>query len=104
MLFSFFFFLLNKLQQFDRKRTPFPHPQVFSKIATHKSPIITRFNSRVLRNHENISFHPEPSKRAAIISSSDAMNLGAQLNEILNRFNELSVEMVAQRHMIDQLV
>ena len=39
-----------------------------------------------------------------MITSSDAASLGVQLSEVLNKVNELSVEMVAQRRMIDQLV
>ncbi|XP_071909679.1 uncharacterized protein [Coffea arabica] len=50
-----------------------------------------------------MSTHPESSERPAT-SSTDLANLGAQLSEVLNRFNELSVEMMAQRHVIDQLV
>ena len=37
-------------------------------------------------------------------SSTDLANLGAQLSEVLNRFIELSVEMIAQWRVIDQLV
>ena len=37
-------------------------------------------------------------------TSSDVAYLGVQLSEVLNKFNELSVEMPAQRCMIDQLV
>nr|XP_027086631.1 uncharacterized protein LOC113708367 [Coffea arabica] len=51
-----------------------------------------------------MSTHPEPSDRPVITSSTDLANLGAQLNEVLNRFNELSVEMMVQRRVIDQLV
>nr|XP_027103119.1 uncharacterized protein LOC113724408 [Coffea arabica] len=51
-----------------------------------------------------MSTHPEPSDRPVITSSTDLANLGVQLNEVLNRFNELSVEMMAQRRVIDQLV
>nr|XP_027102201.1 uncharacterized protein LOC113723226 [Coffea arabica] len=51
-----------------------------------------------------MSTHPEPSDRPVTTSSTDLANLGAQLNEVLNRFNELSVDMMAQRRMIDQLV
>ncbi|XP_071920609.1 uncharacterized protein [Coffea arabica] len=51
-----------------------------------------------------MSTHPEPSDRPVTTSSTDLANLGAQLNEVLNRFNELSVEMMAQRRVIDQLV
>nr|XP_027122101.1 uncharacterized protein LOC113739054 [Coffea arabica] len=51
-----------------------------------------------------MSTHPEPSDMPVTISSTDLANLGAQLNEVLNRFNELSVEMMAQWRMIDQLV
>ena len=39
-----------------------------------------------------------------MISSSDAVNLGAHLSEMLNRFNELSAKMATQRRIIDQLV
>nr|XP_027067841.1 uncharacterized protein LOC113693512 [Coffea arabica] len=51
-----------------------------------------------------MSTHPEPSDRPATISSTDLANLGAQLSEVLNQFNELSVEMIVQRRVIDQLV
>ncbi|XP_071920624.1 uncharacterized protein [Coffea arabica] len=51
-----------------------------------------------------MSTHPESSDRPATTSPTDLANLGAQLSEVLNRFNELSVEMTAQRHVIDQLV
>ena len=39
-----------------------------------------------------------------MIPSSDVASLGAQLSEVLNRFNELNVEMATQRCVIDQLV
>ena len=39
-----------------------------------------------------------------MIPSLDVASLGAQLSEVLNGFNELSIEMVAQRRAIDQLV
>nr|XP_027118542.1 uncharacterized protein LOC113735752 [Coffea arabica] len=42
--------------------------------------------------------------RPATTSPTDSANLGAQLSEVLNQFNELSVEMMAQRRVIDQLV
>ncbi|XP_071920618.1 uncharacterized protein [Coffea arabica] len=51
-----------------------------------------------------MSTHPEPSDRPVTTSSTDLANLGAQLNEVLNRFNELSIEVMAQRRVIDQLV
>ncbi|XP_027156181.1 uncharacterized protein LOC113756909 [Coffea eugenioides] len=51
-----------------------------------------------------MSTHPESSDRPATTSATDLANLGAQLSEVLNRFNELSVEMMAQRRVIDQLV
>ncbi|XP_027109231.1 uncharacterized protein [Coffea arabica] len=51
-----------------------------------------------------MSTHPEPLDRPVTTSSTDLVNLGAQLNEVLNQFNELSVEMMAQRRAIDQLV
>ena len=38
------------------------------------------------------------------MSPTDLTNLGAQLSEVLNSFNELSVEMMAQWRVIDQLV
>ncbi|XP_071900950.1 uncharacterized protein [Coffea arabica] len=47
---------------------------------------------------------PETSKRSAIITSPDFTALGAQLSEVLGKFNELSAEMTAQRRVIDQLV
>ena len=74
------------------------------KIATRKSPVITRSHSRALKYYENVSFYPELSERFAIIPSSDATNLGVQLSEMLNKFNELSAEMAAQKRMINQLV
>ncbi|XP_027171636.1 uncharacterized protein LOC113771226 [Coffea eugenioides] len=51
-----------------------------------------------------MSTHPESSDRPATTSPIDLTNLGAQLREVLNRFNELSVGMMAQRRVIDQLV
>ncbi|XP_027151968.1 uncharacterized protein LOC113752024 [Coffea eugenioides] len=51
-----------------------------------------------------MSTHPESSDRPATTSPTDLTNLGAQLREVLNRFNELSVGMMAQRRVIDQLV
>ncbi|XP_027158367.1 uncharacterized protein LOC113759986 [Coffea eugenioides] len=51
-----------------------------------------------------MSMHPESSDRPITTSSTNLANLGAQLSEVLNRFNELSVEMTAQRRVIDQLV
>ena len=57
-----------------------------------------------LRNSVNMSTHPESSDRSATTSSADLANLGAQLSEALNKFNEFSMEMAVQRRMIDQLV
>ncbi|XP_027171981.1 uncharacterized protein LOC113771608 [Coffea eugenioides] len=51
-----------------------------------------------------MSTHPESSDRPATISPTDLANLGDQLSEVLNRFNELRVEMMAQRRVVDQLV
>nr|XP_027076582.1 uncharacterized protein LOC113700352 [Coffea arabica]XP_027089706.1 uncharacterized protein LOC113710853 [Coffea arabica] len=51
-----------------------------------------------------MSTHPESSDRPATTSPTDLASMGAQLSEVLNRFNELSVEMMAQRRIIDQLV
>ena len=51
-----------------------------------------------------MSAHPESSDKSATTSSADLANLGAQLSEVLNKFNELSMEMTAQRRVIDQLV
>ena len=51
-----------------------------------------------------MSTHPESSDRSATTSPADVANLGAQLSEALNKFNELSRQMAIQRHMIDQLV
>ena len=48
--------------------------------------------------------HPESSDRSTTTSSADLANLGAQLSEVLNKFSELSIEMTAQRCVIDQLV
>ncbi|XP_027168644.1 uncharacterized protein LOC113768468 [Coffea eugenioides] len=47
---------------------------------------------------------PETSERSAIVTSPDFTALGAQLSEVLGKFNELSAEMAAQRRVIDQLV
>ncbi|XP_027077130.1 uncharacterized protein [Coffea arabica] len=47
---------------------------------------------------------PETSERSAIVTSPDITALGAQLSEVLGKFNELSAEMAAQRRVIDQLV
>ena len=51
-----------------------------------------------------MSTHLESSDRPATTSPTDLANLGAQLSEMLNKFNELSMEMTAQRRVIDQLV
>ncbi|XP_027151907.1 uncharacterized protein LOC113751963 [Coffea eugenioides] len=51
-----------------------------------------------------MSTYPESSDRPVTTSSTDLVNLGAQLSEVLNRFNELNMEMTAQRRVIDQLV
>ncbi|XP_071909680.1 uncharacterized protein [Coffea arabica] len=51
-----------------------------------------------------MSTHPKPSDRPATTSPTDLENLGAQLSKVLNRFNELSIEMMPQRRVIDQLV
>ncbi|XP_027182219.1 uncharacterized protein LOC113780636 [Coffea eugenioides] len=51
-----------------------------------------------------MSTHPESSDRPATTSPFDLANLGAQLSEVFSRFNELSVEMMTQRRVIDQLV
>ncbi|XP_071905667.1 uncharacterized protein [Coffea arabica] len=51
-----------------------------------------------------MSTHPESFDRPIATSSTDLANLGAQLSEVLNRFNELSTEMTAQRRVIHQLV
>ncbi|XP_071912359.1 uncharacterized protein [Coffea arabica] len=47
---------------------------------------------------------PETSKRSTMVTSPDFTALGAQLSEVLGKFNELSAEMAAQRRVIDQLV
>ena len=39
-----------------------------------------------------------------MIAPSDTATLRAKLSEMLSKFNELSIEMAAQRHTIDQLV
>ena len=46
----------------------------------------------------------EVSERSAIVVSLDLIALRVQLSEVLGKFNELSAEMTAQRHVIDQLV
>ncbi|XP_027155279.1 uncharacterized protein LOC113755474 [Coffea eugenioides] len=51
-----------------------------------------------------MSTHPESSDRPVMAPSTDLANLGAQLSEVLNKFNELSMEMTAQRRVIHQLV
>ncbi|XP_027169533.1 uncharacterized protein LOC113769267 [Coffea eugenioides] len=51
-----------------------------------------------------MSTHPESSDRPVTTSSANLENLRAQLSEVLNKFNELSMEMIAQRRVIDQLV
>nr|XP_027067607.1 uncharacterized protein LOC113693243 [Coffea arabica] len=51
-----------------------------------------------------MSSAPEASERSAMVTSPDFTALGAQLNEVLGKFNELSAEMAAQRRVIDQLV
>nr|XP_027096027.1 uncharacterized protein LOC113715923 [Coffea arabica] len=51
-----------------------------------------------------MSTHPESFDRPATTSPFDLVNLGAQLSEVFSRFNELSVEMMTQRRVIDQLV
>ncbi|XP_071921398.1 uncharacterized protein [Coffea arabica] len=51
-----------------------------------------------------MSSAPEASERSAMVTSPDFTALGAQLSEVLAKFNELSAEMAAQRRVIDQLV
>ena len=51
-----------------------------------------------------MSAHPESSGRSTTTSAADLTNLGAQLSEMLNKFNELSMEMTEQWRLIDQLV
>nr|XP_027093704.1 uncharacterized protein LOC113714104 [Coffea arabica] len=51
-----------------------------------------------------MSTHPKSSDRPVTAPLADLANLGAQLSEVLNKFNELNMEMTTQRHMIDQLV
>ncbi|XP_071936374.1 uncharacterized protein [Coffea arabica] len=51
-----------------------------------------------------MSSMPEASDRSALVVSSNLTALGAQLSEMLGKFNELSAEMAAQRRVIDQLV
>nr|XP_027124338.1 uncharacterized protein LOC113741048 [Coffea arabica] len=77
---------------------------IFFTIATQRSPIITRSRSRALRQPVNMSSMPEASERSAMVTSPDFTALGAQLSEVLDKFNDLSVEMAAQRLVIDQLV
>ena len=50
-----------------------------------------------------MSTHPESSDRPATVPPTDSANLGIQLSEVLNKINDLSTEVTAQRHMIDQL-
>nr|XP_027109278.1 uncharacterized protein LOC113729153 [Coffea arabica]XP_027109284.1 uncharacterized protein LOC113729158 [Coffea arabica] len=51
-----------------------------------------------------MSTHTELSDMSATTPPADTANLEVQLSEMLNKFNELSVEMSTQRRMIDQLV
>nr|XP_027122176.1 uncharacterized protein LOC113739131 [Coffea arabica] len=51
-----------------------------------------------------MSTHPESSDRPVTAPLADLANLRAQLSEVLNKFNELNMEMTTQWHMIDQLV
>nr|XP_027069697.1 uncharacterized protein LOC113694957 [Coffea arabica] len=51
-----------------------------------------------------MSSMPEASEGSAMVTSPDFTALGAQLSEVLGKFNELSAEMAAQRRVIDQLV
>nr|XP_027090344.1 uncharacterized protein LOC113711376 [Coffea arabica] len=51
-----------------------------------------------------MSAHSESSDRSTMAPPADTANLGVQLSEMLNKFNELSVEISTQRRMIDQLV
>ncbi|XP_071923339.1 uncharacterized protein [Coffea arabica] len=51
-----------------------------------------------------MSSMPEISERSTMVTSPDFTALGAQLSEVLGKFNELSTEMAAQRYVIDQLV
>ena len=44
---------------------------------------------------------PETSERSALVVSPDLTALGAQLSEILDKCNELSAEIAAQRRVID---
>nr|XP_027102319.1 uncharacterized protein LOC113723433 [Coffea arabica] len=78
--------------------------KVIVNIATRRNPIITRSRSRALRNSVNMSTHPKSSDRFATTPTADLENLGAQLSKVLNKFNDLSMEMTAQRCVIDQLV
>ena len=49
----------------------------------------------------HMSAHPESSDRSATTPAVDLANLGAQLSEVLNNFNELNMEMTVQWHVID---
>ncbi|XP_071923087.1 uncharacterized protein [Coffea arabica] len=51
-----------------------------------------------------MSLVPETSERSAMVTSPDFTALGAQLSEVLGKFNELSTEIAAQRRVIDQLI
>ncbi|XP_027155767.1 uncharacterized protein LOC113756201 [Coffea eugenioides] len=48
--------------------------------------------------------HPESSDRPVTAPLADLANRGAQLSEVLNKFNELNMEMTTQRRVIHQLV
>ena len=102
---SFFFWInCNNLIENELLSGFLFHFQVLPNIVIRRNPIIIRFCSKVLRNHVSMNSHSKSSKKFAMITSSDAASLGVQLSEVLNKVNELSVEMVAQRRMIDQLV
>ena len=51
-----------------------------------------------------MSTHHESFDKSTTAPPADTANLGVQLSEMLNKFNELSEEMATQRRMIDQLV
>ena len=51
-----------------------------------------------------MSAQPEPTEKIPTTTQPENASLGAQLTEMITRFNEMSMEMVAQRQLIDQLI
>ena len=87
MSFSFSFSFWSAITQKGNLKRVFLNFQVIVNIATRRGPIITRSRSQVLRNSVNMSTYPESSDRPVMAPSTDLVNLGARLSELLNKFN-----------------